>query len=116
MYIDEHGNAVEKTKDEFPYSYDGFVKERKYTDLKATGTVYTDRLLQWDFKLTRGLIKKHFGNTAGDYWEDRSLEDIQGFLRERLSKPELIVTLVMEYCNISTGFPVWRIDYCEGKE
>jgi len=115
MYIDEHGNAVEKSKDEYPYSYDGFVQERNYTDLKANGTVYTDRLLQWDFKLTRELIKKYFKDGGGDYWENRSLEDIQSFLRERLNKPELIVTLVMEYCNVSTGFPVWRIDYWEDK-
>lgn len=31
--------------------------------------------------------------------------------RERLSAPELRVILGMEYCNVSSGFPVWRIDY-----
>jgi hypothetical protein len=114
-YVDEHGNQVQRTKFSHPYSYDGFVQERVMENSESTGSVYTDRLLKWDYKLTRSLMKKHFKDTGidqgGDYWDKRSAKAIQGFLRERLSSPTLKVTLVMEYCNVSNGYPVWRIDY-----
>lgn len=113
--VDEHDNPVERSKEEYPYSYDGFVQERVLPNSEATSTVYSDRLLQWDYELTRKLMKKHFKDTGidegGDWWNNRSAESIQGFLRERLNKPNLLVVLVMEYCNVSTGYPVWRIDY-----
>jgi hypothetical protein len=61
-------------------------------------------------------MKEHFydgknARTGGDWWDDRSASKIQEFLRERLELPTLVVTLVMEYCNKSSGFPLWRIDY-----
>ena len=114
-FVDEHGQPVRRTKYTHPYSYDGFVQERCGPNSEVTGTVYTDRLLQWDYVLTRKLLVKHFKDTGidegGDYWGCRSAEAIQGFLRERLNMPTLRVILVMEYCNLSSGFPVWRIDY-----
>lgn len=114
-FRDEHGNVVRRTKYSHPYSYDGFVQERCGENSEANSTVYTDRLLQWDYKLTRQLIQKHFADTGidvgGDYWGARSAKAIEGFLRERLGHPELRVILVMEYCNVSSGYPVWRIDY-----
>jgi hypothetical protein len=109
--VDEHGKPVRRTKQTHPYTYDGFVQERVHLNKKATGTVYTDRLLQWDYQLTRELIAKHFNDGGGDWWNNRSAAQIQEFLRERLEKPNLEVVLVMEYCNQSTGYPVWRIDY-----
>ena len=116
-WMDEFGNAVTKTKVTHPYSYDGFVQERVHANEKATATVYTDRLLQWDFKKTRAMLKKHFWNgttgSDGDWWNNRSAAKIQEFLRERLGMPNLEVVLVMEYCNVSNGYPLWRIDYAE---
>ncbi len=113
--VDEHGQPVKRTRHTHPYSYDGFVQERCGENSEATSTVWTDRLLQWDYDLTRKLLKKHFADTGidvgGDCWGSRSAAAIEGFLRERLGKPELRVILVMEYCNQATGYPVWRIDY-----
>lgn len=114
-FIDEFGRPVKKTKFTNPYGYDGFVQERCGENHEANGTVYTDRLLQWDYDKTRKLIKKHFKDTGidvgGDYWDKRPAKAVEGFLREWLEKPELKVILIMEYCNLSNGYPVWRIDY-----
>lgn len=112
--VDEHGNPVKRTKEEYPYSYDGFVQERVHPNSKSTGTVYTDRLLQWDYTKTRKLLKKHFesiSDKGGDYWSGRSAESIQKFLRDWFADETIVVTLVMEYCNVSNGYPTWRIDY-----
>lgn len=109
-YVDEHGKPVNRTKDEYPYSYDAFMQERVLPNSEVKSAVYTDRLLQWDYNLTRRLMEKHFGN-SGDYWNNRSAADIQSFLRERLNAPDLVVCYVMECCNVSNGYPLWVIAY-----
>jgi len=113
--VDENGQPVKRSKEEYRYNYDSFVQERCGENSEINGSCYTDRLLQWDYELTRKLIKKHFADTGidvgGDYWDQRSAESIQGFLRERFGKPNLRVILVMECCNQSTGYPLWYIGY-----
>lgn len=69
-YVDEFGNAVKRTKDEYSYSYDGFVTHRMGANKEANSTIYSDRLLQQNHKKCRSLMEKHFGN-SGDYWFDR---------------------------------------------
>lgn len=109
-FVDEYGNPVEKTKWEYPYSYDGFVTYRNGDNAEVSHTVYSDRLLQQDHDKTRKLMKKHFGN-QGDYYSERSPEAIEKFLTEWFNDERpLKLILVMEYCNVSSGYPVWRFD------
>jgi hypothetical protein len=109
--LDEHGSRVKRTKITHPYSYDGFVTYRGGKNEEITGTVYSDRLSQWDHEKTRSLMKKHFGGD-GDYYYNREPDQIQSFLSEYFDK-KIKLILVMEYCNQSNGFPVWRFDYKE---
>lgn len=108
-HIDEHGNPIKRTPYTHPYSYDGFVTYRGGKNEEVTGTVYSDRLLQWDYEKTRKLMKKHFKN-SGDYYNDRTPKQIEAFLCDRLDKKVALV-LVMQYCNQSSGYPVWRFDF-----
>ena len=107
--VDEFGNQVERTPYTHPYSYDGFVTYRNGDNNETNGTVYTDRLLDWDYRRTRELQTKHFGN-QGDYWDRFKPEAIQVFLCDYMEKPVKLV-LIMQYCNQSSGYPVWRLDY-----
>lgn len=109
--VDEFDQPVERTKFDHPYSYDGFVTYRNGKNEEATGTVYSDRLLQWDYEKTRKLMKKHFGNTS-DYYSERNPEKIEKFLSEYMGK-KIKIIFIMEYCNVSSGYPLWRFDYCE---
>lgn len=113
--IDEHGNAVKRTKLSHPYTYDGFVTFRAGPNLEANGTVYSDRLWQWDYTKTDELCYKHFG-TKGQYFNRRSPAHIEAFLRDWIGDPELKLVLIMEYCNQSSGYPVWRFDYKSSKQ
>jgi hypothetical protein len=108
--VDEHGQPVERTKQQYPYSYDGFVQWRDTNKPKANGTIYSDRLTQWDFPKYDLLCMKHFGNKS-QYWDSREPEKIEAFLRDWCEDPELELTMVMEYCNVSNGYPCWRFDY-----
>ena len=108
--VDEFDKPVERTRYTHPYSYDGFVVWRGGKNEEVNSTVYSDRLLQQDYKKTRKLMQKHFGE-SGDYWNNRTHDKIEAFLREWLGKKKLRLILVMEYCNVSNGYPLWRFDY-----
>ena len=80
---------------------------------EANGTIYTDRLLQWDFAKHDELCDKHFGN-AGQYWDNREPEKIEAFLRDWCDDQKLTLVQVTEYCNVANGFPTWRLDFHKG--
>lgn len=100
-----------KTKTSNPYNYDPYMQYLADDhELMKGSTVYTDRLLQWDYEKTNRLMKKHFGN-EGQYWTDRKPEAIEAFLRDWREDQNLQLIAVIEYCNPSSGYPVWRLDY-----
>lgn len=98
-----------RTKQTHPYSYDPITQYRNPA-VKPNGTIYTDRLLQWDFNKHDVLCEKHFGN-RGQHWERRSPKKIEAFLRDWCDDEGLHLCAVIEYCNVATGFPTWRLDY-----
>ncbi len=106
--VNEFGKQVERTKSEYPYSYDGFVTYRSGKNEEVDNTIYSDRLQQWDYVKTDKLKLKHFGD-KGDYYDGRSPKKIEKFLSEYLEK-EVKIIFIMEYCNMSSGYPVWRFD------
>lgn len=107
--IDEHGSPVERGKIDFPYSYDGFVVWRGGKNEDANSTVYSDRLNGWNREKKDALLLKHFGNTS-DHYEQREPKRIEAFLRDFFDRPALKLVLIMEYCNIASGYPYWRFD------
>jgi hypothetical protein len=102
-----------KTKYTNPYDYDPimqFISEEIGIDLSDYHTIYSDRLLHWDSAKLAELTKKHFGNES-HYWDHRSPESIQAFLRDWTGKAELVLAQVQELCNPATGYPYWKFDY-----
>lgn len=108
--VDEHDKPVQRTKHSHPYSYDGFMLWRGGKNEEANGTIYSDRLLQWDHDRHNDLCKKHFGD-EGQYWNDRDPKKIEAFLRDWCDNQELKLIFIMEYCNAASGYPCWRFDY-----
>lgn len=98
-----------KTKESHPWSYDPILL---YKNSKAviTATVYTDRLYQWSSQKHNQLCLKHFGDDS-QIWNYRSSEKIESFLRDWFENPTVVLAAVTEYCNVATGYPVWRLDY-----
>ncbi len=76
---------------------------------KAEHTVYSDRLVQWDYKKHNDLCQKHFGN-QGQYWSGRDSSKIEAFLSEYIGK-DIILCRIEELENASNGYPYWRFDY-----
>jgi len=111
---DEFGKPVTKTKQSHPYSYDGYVQWRCGENEEANATIYSDRLLQWDFDKHDELCLKHFGD-KGQYWNKRDPKKIEAFLQDWVEDPDLKLIFVMEYCNASNGYPYWRFEYHTSK-
>jgi len=107
--VDEHDQPVKRCKNKYPYSYDGFVLWRGLPQKEMNHTLYSDRLKQHHHEKWDELCKKHFGN-SGDYFDNRTPTAIEAFIRELLDKPNYQLGLIMEYCNVSNGYPVWRFD------
>ncbi len=107
--VDEFDNPVERTKYEWPYSYDAFVTYRNGENKEANLTAYSDRLRQEDSKKYMELRLKHFGS-IGDYWDGYDAKAIEAFLADWMDKKVKLI-FVMECCNQSSGYPYWRFDF-----
>lgn len=77
---------------------------------KATTTIYSDRLYQWDHKKHDKLCKKYFGN-EGQNWSNRNPEIIEKFLRDYMDNQFVVLCRIEEDINSSTGYPIWRFDF-----
>jgi hypothetical protein len=106
-YLFEYTTTGKRTKLTHPYNYDPFVIWDNGE--KADGTVYSDRLLQWDWDKHNDLCEKHFGN-KGQYWNRRDPKKIEAFLCDYFGEP-VMLTMIEEHCNQATGYPCWRFDY-----
>lgn len=98
----------QKSKFDYRYSYDTFIIW--HNGKKAKGSVYTDRLYQWDYEKHNKLCKKYFGNES-QYWSDRKQKDIEKFMQEFNDDETINVVALAETCNVSNGFPIWIIFY-----
>lgn len=105
--VDEYGCAVERTKQAYPYTYDGFVLWQREPPALGNHTVWSDRILRSDYDKCNRLTELHFG-TKGQNWTGRPLEKVEAFFKDYFDQPDLRLDLFMEYCNQSSGFPVWR--------
>lgn len=109
-YIDENGNPVKKTKREYPYSYDPYVYWDSHKKKEKTHTVYSDRMWQWDYAKYNQASTKAFGS-AKQILTGITGGQMQELLRAYYDNDKIELLLVVEYCNISNGYPLWRFDY-----
>jgi hypothetical protein len=100
-----------KSRHEYPYSYSPRILFGN--EDKVSGSVYSDRLYQWDSKKYDSLCEKHWGN-RGQHFAERCTEPkkIEEFLSDYLGK-KITLTMVVEWCNVSNGYPLWSLHYVE---
>jgi hypothetical protein len=108
-YVDLEGNPVKRTKEDYPYSYDSFVVWKENYCKEKSNVVYSDRLLQWDYNKFGECCMEVWGN-QGQMFYDRNPKDIEAFLSKYFSK-EIKLTVIMEGCNVSNGYPIWTFIY-----
>jgi hypothetical protein len=108
-YVDLDGNPVKRTKRDYPYSYDFFVKWKKDYNQDISDAVYSDRLWQWDGQKFDTCCMEVWGNNGQTFY-GRNPEEIETFLIKYFGK-KIKLTAIMEGCNVSSGFPIWTFFY-----
>lgn len=103
------GEPITRTKASHPYSYQPFEVWRSDKEQGDSG-VYSDRLYQWDSQKFNACCREVWGN-EGQYFDDRSPEDIERFLQLYFDKPGIRLTRIVECCNQSSGYPLWYFNY-----
>jgi len=114
FYRDENGNLVNRTKEKYPYSYDFFVTYDNRSKVITNNTVYSDRMWEWD-SVKYDKCTKEIWNDCRQVFFNSSPQDIEKFLQLYFNNGNLILTLIMEGCNQSSGYPLWRFDMGEKK-
>lgn len=103
------GKPVERTKAQYPYSYDTFIVWRTGPNSELTHSVYTDRMQQWEpekFELLRKKYNKQFPAMTP--------AELTNYMCEYIGKQVEVIYLA-ECCNHANGFPLWLIGYKELK-
>jgi hypothetical protein len=70
-----------------------------------------DRLLMGDWDKYNAVSMRLFGDVSQMWWDRRTPEQVQEFLRQYWDDPELILVKIQKMYNISNGFPVWNFSY-----
>lgn len=77
-------------------------------------TLYSDRLLQWDYDKFNACCQQVWGNTRQNFY-NRTPEEIERFLSIYLAK-SVKLTRITQETNASTGCPYWRFDIKKRRE
>jgi len=116
QYQNEDGNPVSRTKEQYPYSYDPYVVwDNRKNNKEELESVYSDRLLQWDYDKYNKCHKEVFGNEAQIFF-DNNEKDIEKFLQLYFNRSKLELKLIMNGANISNGFPYWIFFFKSNEE
>ena len=100
-----HGELVERTPEEYPYSYDHFAVWKGTNFSETTDTVYSDRMRNWSPDKFAACCIRVWDST-GQSFAGRKPEDIEQFLRLYYDV-DLDLTGIEEGCNAGNGYPYW---------
>lgn len=105
-----------RSKRGWPYSYDPFTIWGEPSQHKDCNTSdYTDRLSEWDhnkYERIAAEVYKVDGEPQFPFREHNCRGDlIEKFLQRYYDNPRIKLLRVVEYCNSSTGFTTYRLDY-----
>lgn len=81
------------------------------TDVVANGNNDHDRLLMANWDRYNEVSMRLFGDKSQMWWDSRTPEQVEQFLRLYWDDPELILVKIQKMYNVSNGFPVWNFSY-----
>lgn len=110
-FCDINGTPVKHTPFTDPYSYDSYVIWKSPDFEEADCCVYHDRMMSWNWDKFAEACHRVWGN-GGQMFHNRHPKDIEKFLSLYFDK-DVELTLVMQGCNVSNGYPYWVFGYKE---
>lgn len=117
FYLNENYQPVQRTPLSHGYSYDGYVawentEIEKYRQ-KINGSDYHDRMQEWDYEKYMLCYRK--AELAGSRRMVDQPELTEHFLQLYYDDPDIVLIRLMDYCNVSNGYPTYRFDYFSPK-
>lgn len=81
-----------------------------------TGDGYNDSDRLWfaDSSKYNEVSRRLFGDESQLWWDSRSPQQVEQFLREYFGNPELVLVKIQKMYNISNGGPIWGFSYHRG--
>ncbi len=102
----------------YTYAYDPFtIWGAPRAHKECNGSDYTDRLEQFDRPKYHRLIEEIYKPEHCQIFSEHHCRGdlIEKFLRAYHDDESIKLLRVIEYCNWSTGYPTWRMDYVTTK-
>lgn len=108
VYYNIHGEEIQRTPEDFPYNYEGFVIWKKdYRDTDEE--VYSDRLAFWDPNKYNDICE-HVWDEKEQRFDINNPDKISKFLSLYFGE-DIVLTGIEQYCNAHSGFPYWAYYY-----
>jgi len=112
LYMNIHGDVVRKRPvNEVPEHWAAPRTQYELKGVTPNGNNDHDRLLEADWDKYNEVSMRLFGDKSQMWWDRRTPEQVQEFLRQYWDDPELILVKIQKMYNISNGFPVWNFSY-----
>jgi hypothetical protein len=105
-----------RLRNECPYSYSPILRYQAEGDPKGQTTTYHDRMMQWDYDKYGDSAEAAGFNPPRKQMglERESPETLEKFLRIYFDDDSIKLIRMIEYCNMSSGYPIYRFDYISG--
>jgi len=100
-----------KTPLTHPYNYDPFPIFNDGTE-DHTSNVHTDRLISQNPQKYDEVCRTHFDG-RGHAFDKRPPLLIQAWLRDYFDNDKIVLTKVVQHCNVGNGYPYWELFFRE---
>lgn len=104
------GEPVKRTRQSHPYTFDDYLLYETEAPALANDSLYTDHMYHQEPEKYERLLRKHISTTS-NFWEGRSPEKIQAFLRDYCDEPDLELVRVWACCDQSSGADHWQFEF-----
>jgi hypothetical protein len=78
---------------------------------KANGHNDSDRLWFANVDKYNEVSQRLFGDQSQLWWDSRTPEQVECFLREYFDNPKLVLVEIQKMYNVSNGGPIWGFSY-----
>lgn len=109
-----NGEPVQRTRKDYPYSYDHYCVYKSINFSQTTDTVYSDRMWEWSPEKFDACHVRAF-DEGGQFFDNRKPELAEKFLQYYYGI-DLELTGIEAGCNFANGNPYWVFYFKRNEE
>jgi hypothetical protein len=101
---------VKPTRQTDPHNFDDYLSFENAKQPLANDSLYVDNMEYHEPEKYAALMLKHF-NTTSNFWEGRSPEKVEAFLRDYCDEPDLQLVRIWTCCNKASGADQFQFEF-----